>query len=233
MDYESLTIIELRTYAKTHNLKGYSNLRKADLITFLKDNDQKISVPKPLSPKKIPPERVPSPKKQSVIQYTMQYDGNVLIYKFPDHKWMDLIADFAVYGKLSQIFVDILRNNPYESYYFETPLITVDTPLQFAIVQRKRDDRVADWSSFSQHIKSRTPAFRSRSGTLLVIPTNVLGDYTNIAKFFRSASLPEIENILHSLSKQDFNNKYFSTSGDAISWLHFRISDTPLYYQYY
>ena len=39
IDYESMTVVELRALAKERCLTGYSSLNKADLIHLLKDNE--------------------------------------------------------------------------------------------------------------------------------------------------------------------------------------------------
>ena len=39
IDYESMTVTQLRELAKERGLTGYSSLNKADLIKLLKDNE--------------------------------------------------------------------------------------------------------------------------------------------------------------------------------------------------
>ena len=38
MDYESMTIARMKDFARENGLRGYSTLRKADLITFPQNN---------------------------------------------------------------------------------------------------------------------------------------------------------------------------------------------------
>ena len=39
IDYESMTVVQLRELAKERGLTGYSSLNKADLIQLLEDNE--------------------------------------------------------------------------------------------------------------------------------------------------------------------------------------------------
>ena len=40
MDYENMKVVDLKALAKGSGLKGYSRLKKAELIAFLQDNLQ-------------------------------------------------------------------------------------------------------------------------------------------------------------------------------------------------
>ena len=58
-NYDILRIPDLRVLAREHKLRGYSRLRKAELIAFLRDNLRPMSSPRPpLKP--IPAARPPS-----------------------------------------------------------------------------------------------------------------------------------------------------------------------------
>ena len=39
IDYESMTVVQLRELARERGLTGYSSLNKADLIQLLRDNE--------------------------------------------------------------------------------------------------------------------------------------------------------------------------------------------------
>ena len=43
-NYETLRMPELRSVAREHGLRGYSQLRKAELIAFLQNNEQRRNV---------------------------------------------------------------------------------------------------------------------------------------------------------------------------------------------
>ena len=40
MEYDNMSVIDLKALVKEHGLRGYSKLRKAELITFLQNNLQ-------------------------------------------------------------------------------------------------------------------------------------------------------------------------------------------------
>ena len=44
-NYETLRMPELKALSKEHGLRGYSQLRKADLIAFLQNNEQRQQRP--------------------------------------------------------------------------------------------------------------------------------------------------------------------------------------------
>ena len=60
-NYDALRMPDLRTLAREHGLKGYSRLRKAELIAFLRDNLRPMPFQRPPS-KPIPAPKPPSPQ---------------------------------------------------------------------------------------------------------------------------------------------------------------------------
>ena len=56
-NYETLRMPELKALARERRLRGYSRLRKADLITFLQDEDRRQGEP----PTQQPELKVPQP----------------------------------------------------------------------------------------------------------------------------------------------------------------------------
>ena len=61
MDYNNMKVVELKALTKERGLRGYSRLKKAELITFLQNNLQptRTRPPKPTKP-------LPPPPSQSV-----------------------------------------------------------------------------------------------------------------------------------------------------------------------
>ena len=56
-NYETLRMPELKALAREHRLRGYSRLRKAELIAFLQDEDRRQEEP----PTREPELEVPQP----------------------------------------------------------------------------------------------------------------------------------------------------------------------------
>ena len=72
-DYKNFKVSELREIAKSRGLKGYSRLRKSELISFIKDNERMIPIldedipsdlptPSLIPTQYIPPKTVKRPK---------------------------------------------------------------------------------------------------------------------------------------------------------------------------
>ena len=59
-NYETLRMPELKAFARERKLRGYSQLRKAELIAFLQDEDRRQEEP----PTREPELEVPNPKRQ-------------------------------------------------------------------------------------------------------------------------------------------------------------------------
>ena len=48
MGYNNMKVVELKAFVKEHGLRGYSRLKKAELITFLQNNFQPTPAPRPI-----------------------------------------------------------------------------------------------------------------------------------------------------------------------------------------
>ena len=74
-DYKNFKVSELREIAKSRGLKGYSRLRKSELISFIKDNERMIpildeDIPSDLpTPSLIPTQYIP-PKTDKKLKTT-------------------------------------------------------------------------------------------------------------------------------------------------------------------
>ena len=50
MDYENMRVAELKALARECGLRGYSRLRKAELIAFLQERSVRVPEPRPIPP---------------------------------------------------------------------------------------------------------------------------------------------------------------------------------------
>ena len=65
MDYENMRVVDLKALAREHGLRGYSRLRKAELIALLRDNLRPSARPTLRDPRPIPPP-MPTPRPKSL-----------------------------------------------------------------------------------------------------------------------------------------------------------------------
>ena len=79
-DYKNLKVVELREIAKSRGLRGYSRLRKSDLISFIKDNENTIPIldedipsnlptPSLIPTQHIPPKTVKKPTRRTLTDW--------------------------------------------------------------------------------------------------------------------------------------------------------------------
>ena len=68
-NYETLRMPELKSLARDRRLRGYSRLRKADLIAFLQNNEQIRQRPPPLQ---MPAPQMPVPQMSASQMSTPQ-----------------------------------------------------------------------------------------------------------------------------------------------------------------
>ena len=174
--------------------------------------------------------------KISDVKYT-KIGPDMLKVEFPRMTWDSLLRNMG-----NESFIKVLKECPYKSYYFETPELSknLDKSVIFMLVNSNTlHKRRADPSSFSDKL-SGSGVFEnlSRDATL-IIPTNIHGKYNHLHSFMENASDEEIRDILQRSGDvvlkrtKEWENVYFSTSGDGVPWLHFRVSKTPKYYHSY
>jgi hypothetical protein len=159
-----------------------------------------------------------------------------------------------------QTFLDVLRKNPYQAFFFETrpvqasnasskvfEFVLVDAPAlhQFATRKPSPEAFAAQFRKCSQQACS----FPSLGGdATLVAPkpppeaeaTSKLAVFSHLAVFCREASSDVVSSTWklaiqvyqQELEKQSSRRLWFSTSGMGVAWLHFRVDQRPKYYTY-
>eukprot|EP00977_Amphora_coffeiformis_P013268 scaffold3421_cov181-Amphora_coffeaeformis.AAC.8 len=160
-----------------------------------------------------------------------------------------------------QSFLSVLRQNPYQAFFFETRPVTAaklaTTTFEFVLVDAPalHDFAVArpDPQAFAEYFNSCTNAcvFTSlHKDATLVAPkpppdaaennNNNLATYSHLADFCRKANSElvaatwklAIQTYVQQVERQATLPLWFSTSGMGIAWLHFRIDQRPKYYTY-
>jgi len=149
---------------------------------------------------------------------------------------------------LIQQFVDILMNNDFDAYFFETPCLNqIKLGNQFEFVLKSGGDLVGleeDKSSFQSHFTSKPAvSFVNLGGDAELVCPNPLfkqTDYAHLAVFVRTAPSHQVQelikflgiSVLNRIKSKGVSNVWVSTSGLGVSWLHFRLDSYPKYYQH-
>ena len=68
MDYENMRVVDLKALAKERGLRGYSRLKKAKLIAFIRDNLQPRARSSPREPIDDRPRPPPRPILRGLLQ---------------------------------------------------------------------------------------------------------------------------------------------------------------------
>ena len=172
-------------------------------------------------------------------------------------EWAELFSD-PKNDNLLVAFTNFINqsttDSKYEAYYFETKGTSMNNApreqFEFVLVQAERlhDFCEREGSTpevFQEYLNcipqsSSTCAFDNLGRTARLISPKNSGDYSHIGKFLRSASKEETVQLWRNVAKEYLitlrsnSSKCFwlSTSGTGVSWLHFRIDETPKYYTY-
>ncbi len=145
-----------------------------------------------------------------------------------------------------EFFVDILRNSPYEAYFWELRPVTATTiaeDVEFVLVESKSLARItANSRDFQEHFvtEEEVVAFPNlRGDAQLVVPTpqSDASAYGHLAAFVRQAPPEQVHAFWQRVSEEyqqaiGAAPKWLSTSGLGVYWLHVRIDSRPKYYQH-
>lgn len=146
----------------------------------------------------------------------------------------------------------------FKSYYFQTPdICSLNIPIEFVLIKTYNlHKKKASWVKYAEYMKRKprnrhSLSFINLTGTvMLTIPFNKKKDikYGHIKDYMTYATNEEIYDILLELGIQiekynkmysiNIKNKkfcyplYLSTHGYGVQWVHFRLEQYPLYYNY-
>lgn len=144
-------------------------------------------------------------------------------------------------------FDGLLRDAPFEAYFWETPALTdADRPFEFVLVNSSSLAHTqADPQAFENQFASRETnedviAFPNFGGDAILVVPRPIGStsaYAHLAAFVRNA--PEAQKqalwktVGAAMAKRiGAQPVWLSTAGLGVSWLHIRLDSRPKYYRY-
>jgi len=145
-----------------------------------------------------------------------------------------------------QFYINILRDSPYDGYFWEVKPITkkrLDDVFEFVLISGSVFAGLsAEKSFFRKYFDVDKPVvtFPNLSGDAqLIVPTDVGDDeiYSHLAKFMRNAPQQQVEEFWEVVATEYETligdaPRWLSTHGLGVYWLHVRIDTYPKYYHY-
>lgn len=145
-----------------------------------------------------------------------------------------------------RFFNELLQSSEFEGYFWETKPVnehTLNSPFEFVLVESKRiAQKRPDPRPFMEHLTQAhlAAAFSNLGRNAQLIAPAISGNpkqYAHIAGFVRHAPQEQIL-AFWQLVGQEFQqaigreNKWLSTAGFGVNWLHVRIDTHPKYYRH-
>lgn len=173
------------------------------------------------------------------IEYTISDGVNLLSYS----QWIDLIQHSEAF---IIFFNDLLRSSKFEGFFWEVKPVDESRLNEKFIFVLVRGDILAslkaDSSAFKKHFTNSDSvvSFPNLGGDAqLVVPAPVSSesDYGHLARFVRTAPQNQILKFWKTIGEQfsfsvGAKNKWLSTAGLGVFWLHIRIDSKPKYYRH-
>jgi hypothetical protein len=155
------------------------------------------------------------------------------------------LAAWEARSEFRRLLVGVLRDAPFEAYFFELPALSTSSlaqPFEFVLIDAPGIARApADPEPFREHLYERgrdVVTFPNLSGdaTLVVpCPRGDLDAYSHFAAFVRGGPARQVDQLLVetariTLGRMGKSPLWLSTSGSGVSWLHVRLDRFPKYY---
>lgn len=152
-------------------------------------------------------------------------------------------------GGFRDHFVSLLRDAPYDAYFWETPALrraTLGQPFEFALVESPELARVRpEPEVFRAQFESGAPdstvlRFSNLGGDALLVvprPLAAASAYAHLAAFVRGAPVAQVHALWQAAAEaleQRIGDRpiWLSTAGLGVSWLHLRLDSRPKYYRH-
>ncbi len=174
-----------------------------------------------------------------ICQYQLKSADQVLTNR-------EFIASLSTSEDFILFFNHLLKASSYTGYFWEVKPVneqTLDQPFEFVLVESARiAQKKPDPRPFMEHLDkvSLAAAFPNLGKNAQLIAPAISGNpkqYAHIAGFARHA--PDAQVLAFwQLVGQEFEqaicpeNKWLSTAGFGVNWLHVRIDALPKYYRY-
>ncbi len=140
----------------------------------------------------------------------------------------------------------ILKTSNFESFFWENPPINqieLDKSYEFVLVKSTRLNQIkADLEPFREYFNTNQsivtfPNIRGDATLIVPTPQSHLTTYAHLAEFVRNAPEDQIDDFWKQVGVSYKNHiglqqKWLSTSGLGVYWLHVRIDSSPKYYQF-
>jgi len=174
-------------------------------------------------------------------KYSISKEGKVLTYNEVIHLW-------KTSEPFRQFYIQILKDNPFEGYFWEHPPIkkeTVNQDYEFVLVKADVFLRLSPHEdTFSQYFRKQPnesvisfPNIGRNAHLVVPAPQSESTNYIHIGHFFRADLLTQQSTFLQKVGKQmtmhiNPNPLWLSTSGLGVYWLHARLDQRPKYYTF-
>ncbi|MCE7996859.1 MAG: hypothetical protein HEP71_33165 [Roseivirga sp.] len=180
-----------------------------------------------------------SEPESGTTQYRVSKNGQLL----SNREFIDLLSSS---DSFIQFFNELLKTSPYEGYFWELKPVnenSLNEALEFVLVESNRiAQKRPDPRPFLEHLEGLqwAAAFGNLGKNAQLVAPAIAGkprQYAHIAGFVRNAPDEQIK-AFWQLVGQEFEksigpeNKWLSTAGFGVSWLHVRIDQRPKYYRH-
>ncbi len=177
-------------------------------------------------------------KENKIIQYHIFEKDNLLSRKEVIHLWKDN-PEFRIF------YNNILIDSEFSGFFWEHPPSTkndLEKDYEFVLISSSiLNNLQPDIHSFQEHFTDDNVIHFSNLGgdAQLIVPTPKMDNhnYTHLAKFVRNAPLSQIHDFWKLVGEIYLTNlgekqKWLSTAGLGVFWLHIRVDSRPKYYKY-
>lgn len=164
--------------------------------------------------------------------------------------WGDLLHGWQAEAELTDVFIKVLAEAPFEAFFFETPPVHRDTlgdRFEFVLIDCPSLAGVdpEPWI-FEEHFSDGNASngvatFPNIGGDAMLVapyPTESPRNYAHLAAFARQAPREQQLALWHAVSEvaQELigagDPLWTSTSGLEVFWLHVRLDHYPKYYNH-